>query len=71
MCMINGKVKNIVIYNNHIDIRIVQYLVDYLNCPVIAENIPYDFFTVKNVYGVVAGEFTFYVKQYMGKEKDR
>ena len=65
------RVKNIVVYNNYVDKRAAEYLGDYLHCPCIAGNNPFDFSQVENVYAVGGGEFTSYVKKHIGKGKDR
>lgn len=46
------KVKNLVVVGNSIDHRAAEYLADYLQCPVIDANLPFDYSTVTNVYGV-------------------
>jgi lysozyme len=57
------KVKNLVVYGNDVDRRAAEYLADYLQCPVINCNLPFDYTTVENVYAVGAGSFTSYAKQ--------
>lgn len=43
------KVKNLVVYGNNVDRRAAEYLADYLQCPTIDGNIPYDYSNVENV----------------------
>jgi N-acetylmuramoyl-L-alanine amidase len=43
------KVKNLVVYGNSIDRRAAEYLADYLQCPTLDGNIPYDYSDVENV----------------------
>jgi N-acetyl-anhydromuramyl-L-alanine amidase AmpD len=43
------KVKNLVVYGNSIDRRASEYLADYLGCPTLDGNIPYDYSNIENV----------------------
>jgi N-acetylmuramoyl-L-alanine amidase len=43
------KVKNLVVYGNSIDRRASEYLADYLQCPTLDGNIPYDYSNIENV----------------------
>jgi GH25 family lysozyme M1 (1,4-beta-N-acetylmuramidase) len=54
------KMENIVCFNNEVDKRAAEYLADYLKCPTIDNNIPYDYSNIKNVYCVGGGTFTSY-----------
>ncbi|MGL5151803.1 MAG: N-acetylmuramoyl-L-alanine amidase [Clostridium sp.] len=47
--------KNIVVYGNSVDKRGAEYLSDYLQCPCIDGNIPFDYSKIENVY-CVGGE---------------
>jgi N-acetylmuramoyl-L-alanine amidase CwlA len=64
------KMKNLVVTNNYVDKRAGEYLADYLQCPVIDGNIPFDYSVVENVYCVGGGQFTSYAKQII-KGNDR
>lgn len=48
------EVENIVIYSNTIDKRAAEYLADFLQCPTIDGNIPYDYSKIKNIYCIGA-----------------
>lgn len=47
-----SKVKNLVVFGNSIDRRAAEYLADYLQCPVLDGNVPFDYSVVENVYCV-------------------
>ena len=44
--------KNLVVYGNSVDRRAAEYLADYLQCPTIDGNIPFDYSKIENVYCV-------------------
>lgn len=46
------KVKNLVVVSNDVDQRAGEYLADFLECPIIRGDLPFDYSTVENVYGV-------------------
>lgn len=60
------KVKNLVVVGNYVDRRAAEYLADFLLCPVIDANLPFDYSVVENVY-CVGGQptlpFTSYAKK--------
>jgi GH24 family phage-related lysozyme (muramidase) len=43
------KVKNLVVYGNSIDRRAAEYKADFLKCPTLDGNIPFDYSVVENV----------------------
>ena len=59
------KVKNLVVAGNCVDKRAAEYLADFLLCPVIDANLPFDYSVVENIY-CIGGQptlpFTSYAK---------
>lgn len=65
--------KNLVVYGNSVDRRAAEYLADYLQCPTLDGNIPFDYSKVEKVYcvgGKPSLEWTGYAKKIItGKDR--